>query len=593
MKKFLIGSIIGLSLIAASVGALSIFSVFQGGTGRSTLPASQLLYGNGTNPIGSVATTSVTAGTGISFTSFTAIGSSPITITSSGVAFPFTVNTNYNSTSTVIGFLNGLFSTASSTFSSNLFLTSLSQGNLYIGINGSVQSSATSSETCSSPLSCTSFDVLKNGGAITLNTVPIASGGTNSTSFSPNSIITASTDGLSLVSTSSQLTVGNLIATTTSTSYFGGSVGIGTTTPWGLLSVNPNALGTSVPEFVVGSSSATHLLVNQSGFVGIGLTNPTSLLNVGKNFNGTLVGETLTNSGSSANNNVSLDFQSANLGTARARIVGVAPGGSDIEIALYTSNNAAAATEKVRINDIGNVGIATTTPQFPLNVVNTTLPQIAIGGGTNTNAWTMRSIGGALYLATSSPSTFATSTATAFYIDVNGQAYFGTYGNCNGTSNALGITSFQLTCDSLVSDQRLKKNIVPITYGLNVLLNINPKSWTWVDNNIPGLATGDKGIQYGIIAQDLQKVAPELVSTTSPSKYTPNGTLTYDHNVIIQILINSVKQMYSQFQASINNLISWNRDQDTSLKKLEDQNVKLEKEIQALQAQINTLKNGK
>jgi hypothetical protein len=29
-------------------------------------------------------------------------------------------------------------------------------------------------------------------------------------------------------------------------------VGVGTSTPWGLLSVNPNALGSGVPEFVVG-----------------------------------------------------------------------------------------------------------------------------------------------------------------------------------------------------------------------------------------------------------------------------------------------------------------------------------------------------
>ncbi|MDO8589656.1 MAG: hypothetical protein Q7R69_00050, partial [bacterium] len=50
------------------------------------------------------------------------------------------------------------------------------------------------------------------------------------------------------------------------------NVGIGTTTPWGLLSVNPN--GISGPSFVVGSSTATNFIVTNVGNVGIGTTSP-------------------------------------------------------------------------------------------------------------------------------------------------------------------------------------------------------------------------------------------------------------------------------------------------------------------------------
>ncbi|MFZ2522094.1 MAG: helix-turn-helix domain-containing protein, partial [Minisyncoccia bacterium] len=60
-------------------------------------------------------------------------------------AFPFTTNTNYNSTTSVIGFSGGLFSTASSTFNNNLFLSNLSQGFLYTGTNGLTQTIASSS----------------------------------------------------------------------------------------------------------------------------------------------------------------------------------------------------------------------------------------------------------------------------------------------------------------------------------------------------------------------------------------------------------------------------------------------------------------
>lgn len=58
----------------------------------------------------------------------------------------------------------------------------------------------------------------------------------------------------------------------------GGVVGIGTTTPWAQLSVNPN--GISGPSFVVGSSTATNFIVTNGGNVGIGTTSPASKLSV-------------------------------------------------------------------------------------------------------------------------------------------------------------------------------------------------------------------------------------------------------------------------------------------------------------------------
>lgn len=89
--RYLITFIIaGLLFTGISVDAVSVFSVQQGGTGTTTAPLGQLIYGgaSATNPDGrayqSVATTSVTAGTGVSFTAFTAIGNSPVTISASG-----------------------------------------------------------------------------------------------------------------------------------------------------------------------------------------------------------------------------------------------------------------------------------------------------------------------------------------------------------------------------------------------------------------------------------------------------------------------------------------------------------------------------
>ncbi|MBI2474624.1 MAG: hypothetical protein HYV68_02905, partial [Candidatus Taylorbacteria bacterium] len=58
---------------------------------------------------------------------------------------------------------------------------------------------------------------------------------------------------------------------------FAQSVGVGSTSPWGLLSVNSN---TGAPSFVVGSSAGTDFLVAEGGNVGIGTSSPYARLSV-------------------------------------------------------------------------------------------------------------------------------------------------------------------------------------------------------------------------------------------------------------------------------------------------------------------------
>lgn len=55
-------------------------------------------------------------------------------------------------------------------------------------------------------------------------------------------------------------------------------VGIGTTSPWGQLAINPN--GSTVPAFAIGSSTRSLLVVTNMGNVGIGTTSPNQKLSV-------------------------------------------------------------------------------------------------------------------------------------------------------------------------------------------------------------------------------------------------------------------------------------------------------------------------
>ncbi len=60
----------------------------------------------------------------------------------------------------------------------------------------------------------------------------------------------------------------------------GGFHAFGTTTPWGYMSVNPNAITAGAPFFVIGSSTATQFIVDSIGEVGIGTTSPWRNLSV-------------------------------------------------------------------------------------------------------------------------------------------------------------------------------------------------------------------------------------------------------------------------------------------------------------------------
>lgn len=82
-----------------------------------------------------------------------------------GAAFPFTNFANYNATTTVIGFSNGLFSTASSTFNNSVYFSNLTQGLGFIGSNGFLSTVSTSTLTASSPLTG-SFVQIGSGGSL-------------------------------------------------------------------------------------------------------------------------------------------------------------------------------------------------------------------------------------------------------------------------------------------------------------------------------------------------------------------------------------------------------------------------------------------
>jgi Chaperone of endosialidase/Head domain of trimeric autotransporter adhesin len=94
---------------------------------------------------------------------------------------------------------------------------------------------------------------------------------------------------------------------------------------------------------------------------------------------------------------------------------------------------------------------------------------------------------------------------------------------------------------SIASDSRLKQNINPYTQGLQQLLQINPVTYHY--NEKSGFDT--KPEYVGIIAQDLQKIAPYMVSTV---KRKDAEYLSVDNSAMTYMLINAVKEQQQQIE---------------------------------------------
>ena len=85
------------------------------------------------------------------------------------------------------------------------------------------------------------------------------------------------------------------------------------------------------------------------------------------------------------------------------------------------------------------------------------------------------------------------------------------------------------------SDIRLKKDIKPLKSALSTLGKLQGKSYRWKDNNEPDI---------GLIAQELEKVIPELVKTDN------KGYKSIVYQKLTAVLIEAIKEQ----QQEINNL---------------------------------------
>lgn len=264
--------------------------------------------------------------------------------------------------------------------------------------------------------------------------------------------------------------------------------------------------------------------IDSNGYVGIGTTTPSQLLQVSSsNTSATYIG--LTNTSASGR-----DWLIGSTGTLNGQGAG--------RLAFWDNT---AGVSRMVIDPSGGVGIGTTTPSGRLHVKG---PNANMTGAP-TNSIAMFESGSSAntdYLAIGSPAEDVMSIQVGDQINTRSLALNPQGGNVgigtttpgyrldvNGTIRGFGIT------DS--SDLRLKHDVQPLQNDLDKILKLQGVSYYWNDSDTHGTRK-----QVGVIAQDVEKIYPELVETDDQGMKSVN----YSH--LVAPLIEAVKTLYNHLR---------------------------------------------
>jgi hypothetical protein len=105
------------------------------------------------------------------------------------------------------------------------------------------------------------------------------------------------------------------------------------------------------------------------------------------------------------------------------------------------------------------------------------------------------------------------------------------------------IYSTSTTINS-ISDQRMKENVRDLETGLNEVLALKPRRFDWMENK----GTGKKDV-VGFVAQEVQSILPDLVSTWQNSPDDPTEYLSLGMGDMIPTLVKAIQELSAKNDA--------------------------------------------
>jgi hypothetical protein len=193
----------------------------------------------------------------------------------------------------------------------------------------------------------------------------------------------------------------------------------------------------------------------------------------------------------------------------------------------FGTGNSANFTENFRIKGNGHVYLGMTNSNATLNFGPGLAKKIILFHGATAGDAAIGVFANELRLQSD-----YSNAAITFGYDVNGTSFVE---NMRLQGNVLHVRGAVFANSSWYSsDSRYKTNIDVITHGLNKITMLNAYHYNWKDKE------KDPEIQTGLLAQEVQKIFPELVREDS------KGYLSVNYVGLIPYLIQSIKEQQDQ-----------------------------------------------
>jgi len=315
-----------------------------------------------------------------------------------------------------------------------------------------------------------------------------------------------------------------------------------------LRGTNLSLISSGATPMILATNSTERMRITSGGNVGIGTTSPSNRLSVYESTGSTTSTMDFSTIGNSIKGHIGMwsnNFYitsnwfyngSQNADNTGYGLNAIGFYNSGFMSFLTSPAGSTSPSERMRITSTGNVGIGTTSPGAKLEVVDTNGSQLLIGYSTTATNY---------YDATTHIFRATYGGTERMRITSGGEVLIGTTSDAGDYK--LQVNGRVLATDSIYSngdvvayassDIRLKDNILPIKNALEKVKKIGGYTFDWNNKQ-----TTYEGHDVGVIAQEIEAVLPEVVTTRD------NGYKAVKYEKLTALLIESIKEQQVQIE---------------------------------------------